>query len=522
MKQFVQAMITLTTRQRDILRVILDVNRPIGSVELADKLHLTPRQVTYSMQGVKVWLRQQDQDLTILPGVGFAVQIESDQARALFQKVNIQSGIQIILSVSQRQQLLALFLLTRTEPFILTQLEQISQVSRMTILKDLDEIEKWMQKQKIMLIRKPHFGTQVSGMEHDCQQALAELLWGETPFSGDPVTEITHAEGLKFNLQSDAQHLLLVEAVGDYLTGLHMRRTIGLVAKAEEQLGGRFTDDAVLHLALVFAIMSKRIQGGNHLVVDEKLLASLQSAKMWEVASYVASRLGRESNSRWISGDVAGLAMEMMAAPRNEVFPGELERESDFSALSERLMEHISHSFGIPKIKYDRTLQNGLLNNIVPACFRQRFNLWFPVALNNASLPEKHEEEYIVAREVSQLVYEFTGVNLPQSEINNLVVLLRAAFIRNRSYRFNRVIVICPSGMATAQLLVARLHARFPNLSNLKVVSLRDLTPSLISSADLILTTVSLPRQYANNPKVLQVHPLLMPEDIETITQFLS
>ena len=50
-----------------------------------------------------------------------------------------------------------------------------------------------------------------------------------------------------------------------------MRRAIGLVAKAEEQLGGRFTDDAVLHLALVFAIMSKRIQGGNHLEVDEKL-----------------------------------------------------------------------------------------------------------------------------------------------------------------------------------------------------------------------------------------------------------
>jgi len=515
-------MLALTTRQRDILRVILDVNRPIGSVELAEMLHLTPRQVTYSMQGVRVWLKQNNQDLAVLPGVGFVVLVASDYVRELVQKINIQSGVQIILSVSQRQQLLALFLLTRTEPFILTQLEQIAQVSRMTILKDLDEIEKWMQEQKVRLIRKPHFGIQISGAERDCQQALAELLWGETPFSGDPVTEITHAEGLRFSLQGDAQLLSLVEYINDFVSSLHMRRTIGLVAKAEEQLGGRFTDDAVLHLALVFAIVSKRIQGGNHLDVDEKLSTSLQSAKIWTVASYVASRLGRESNSIWKPGDVAGIAMEMMAAPRNEVFPGELERESDFSALSERLMEHISHSFGIKKIKYDRTLQSGLLNNIVPACFRQRFNLWFPVALNNASLPDKYEEEHVVAQEISQVVYEFTGVNLPQSEINNLVVLLRAAYIRNRSYRFDHVIVICPSGMATAQLLVARLHARFPNLSNLEVISLRDLTPNLVSSADLILTTVPLPRQYANSPKVLQVHPLLMPEDIETITQFLS
>ena len=515
-------MITFTTRQREILKILLDVKRPIGSAELANLLHITPRQVNYSMKGVRIWLKQYGQDLNVLPGVGFTVDLTADQTHALFHKINIHSDVQIILSVSQRQQLLALFLLTRTEPVILAQLEQISNVSRMTILKDLDEVDNWLRTQKVTLIRKPHFGIQVSGVEHNCQQALAELLWGETPLSSDPVTEITHSDGLKFNLQGDAHLLPLVGTINRYLSSLPMRRAISLVAKAEEQLGGRFTDDAVLHLALIFAILANQVQNGNHLDVEGKILTSLQSTKIWPIASYVAGRLAREANSIWRPADVAGIAMEMLAAPRNDAFPGELERESDFSALSERLMQHISQAFGISKLRHDRTLQNGLLNNIVPACFRERFNLWFPVALNNASLPERYEKEHAVAGEISELVHEYTNVTLPQSEINNLVVLLRAAFIRNRSYRFDRVIIICPSGMATAQLLVARLHARFPNLSNLEVVSLRDLTPSLISSSDLILTTIPLPRQYANNPKVIQVHPLLKPEDIETITQFLS
>jgi mannitol operon transcriptional antiterminator len=515
-------MITFTTRQREILKLLLDANRPIGSVELAKLLHITPRQVNYSMKGVKVWLREHGQDLNVLPGAGFAVNVTPSQTQTLFQKINIHSDVQIVLSVSQRQQLLALFLLTQAEPVILAQLEQIAHVSRMTVLKDLDEIGAWLDSQEVRLIRKPHFGILVNGLEHSCQQALAELLWGETPFSIDPITIITHSDGLTFNLRDDAGLLPLVGKVNDYLSSLHLRRTISLVAKAEEQLGGRFTDDAVLHLALIFAIRSSRVKGGNHLVVNDQLLASLRSTKMWPIATYAANWLGRESNSIWKSADIAGVAMEMMAAPRNDVFPAELERESDFSALSEHLMEHISQSFGISKIKHDHTLQNGLLNNIVPACFRQRYNLWFPFALNNVGLPEKYEKEHAVAKEIAILVYEFTGVNLPPSEINNLVVLLRAAFIRNRAYRFDRVFVICPSGMATAQLLVARLHARFPNLSNLEVISLRDLTPALISSADLILTTVPLPRQYANHEKVIQVHPLLMPEDIETITQFLS
>jgi mannitol operon transcriptional antiterminator len=515
-------MMAFTTRQREILKVILDVKRPIGSVELAKRLHLTPRQVNYSMKGVRVWLKQHDQVLSVLPGVGFAVNLTPDQTHKLIRKISVQTEVQIVLSVSQRQQLLALFLLTRTEPSILAQLEQISQVSRITILKDLGEIGEWLQTQKVKLIRKPHFGIQVSATEHDCQQALAELVWGETPFSRDPITQITHADGLKFNLQGDAQLLPLVKYTNDFFSSLHMRRTIGVVAHAEEQLGGRFTDDAVLHLALIFAIMSNLVQKGKHLEVDDQLLASLQSAKLWPVAAQAASRLARESNTIWKPGDIAGVAMEMMAAPRNEVFPAELERDSDFSALSERLMAHISEAFGISRVKHDRMLQNGLLNYIVPACFRQRFNLWFPVALNSASLPDQYEREYSVAREISQIVFESTGVSLPQSEINNLVVLLRAAFIRNRPYRFDHVIIICPSGMATAQLLVARLHARFPNLSNLEVISLRDLTATQVSSADLILTTVPLPRQYLNSQKVIQVHPLLNPEDIENITQFLS
>jgi hypothetical protein len=239
-------MVTFTTRQREILKLILDVKRPIGSVELARLLHITPRQVNYSMKGVKVWLKQNGRDLAVLPGVGFAVNLTNDQAQALFQKISLLSEVQIVLSVSQRQQLLALFLLTRTDPVILAQLEQISHVSRMTILKDLDEIEAWLREQHITLIRKPHFGIQVSGAEHNCQQALAELPWGETSLSADPVTIISHSDGLKFNLQGDAQLLPLVGSINRYLANLHIRRAISLVAKAEEQLGGRFTDDAVL------------------------------------------------------------------------------------------------------------------------------------------------------------------------------------------------------------------------------------------------------------------------------------
>jgi mannitol operon transcriptional antiterminator len=247
----------------------------------------------------------------------------------------------------------------------------------------------------------------------------------------------------------------------------------------------------------------------------------LEAMPIWAVAGFIAHRLGRESNSVWKNSDIAGVAMELLAAQRNEILPGELLRNQAFELNIRHIMGYISECFKISKLKYDQTLQNGLLNNIIPACFRQRFNLWFPDSLTKVDLPEQSERELEIAQGILGIVQENTGVTLSENDLNPLVMLLRAAYIRNRSY-LEHVIVVCPSGMATAQLLVARLTVRFPYLSSVEVVSLRDLTYALVLSADLILTTVPLPRQYAGNPKVIQVHPLLMPEDIESITQFLS
>ncbi len=514
-------MITLTTRQRDILRILLEKNRPFSSSELAGLLNLTPRQVNYNIRSVKTWLSQHDQELKILPGTGFAIDMPPDRAYKLSQEINNHSTLQIILSVSQRQQLLALFLLTQVEPQILAQLRQKAQVSRMTITKDLDEIEVWLKSRMIVLVRKPHFGIQATGEEQAIQQALAEVLWGETPFSSDRIIHITHADGLVFTLAGDAKLMPLVEYAQQMLAQFNIRVIIGLVAKAEEQLGGRFTDDAVLYLALAFAISAKRISEGHHLPDDEDQIDWLESLPVWPVANFIARRLGRETSSIWKQGDIAGIATRMMAAPRNEILPGEIERYNDFASLIGQLLETISRTFEISKLKHDRTLQNGLLTYIVPACYRQRFHIWFPVALAPISLPEQDERETIITSEILRLVNTHTGVNLPVMETDYLVVLLRAAIIRNRTYKFDRIIVVCPSGMATAQLLVARLNARFPYLSNLEVTSLRDLTSALVASADLILTTVPLPRQFVSS-KVIRVHPLLMPEDIDAITQFLS
>lgn len=514
-------MASLTTRQRDILRILLESGTPLGAAEIASQMSISPRQVSYSLIGVKSWLAQQNIALKATPGVGVELECSPEQCHALQHEISSPSTLQLILSAGQRQQLLVLLLLTHNdEPLLLQQLQQLSQLSRATILKDLDEIEAWLPAWGIALVRKPNFGVVVDAGELNLQQALAALVWAETPFS-DPIAEMSHAEGLVFALEKDIDLLPIVAEAGKIFEKWSTQRVVGQVAYAEEQLGGRFTDDAVLHLSLALAILAQRVQSGHHLEVDPASLEWLKTLPVWNVARTISKRLGWHPGDRWQPGDIAGIGMQILAAPRSEIWPGDLEKNQPDATLINHLVEHICQAFELPGLSDDRTLRDGLLNHVIPACLRQRFGLWFPSRLNAIGLPEQYEFEKKVAGDLARLVKEHTQVELPAGEVNNLAALLRAAFIRARPHNLRRVIVVCPSGMATAQLLIARLEARFPYFGKLKVVSLRELNLQIASTADLILTTVPLPKSFTEKFTVLQVHPLLLPQDIDAITEFL-
>src|ERR671930_301337 len=111
---------------------------------------------------------------------------------------------------------------------------------------------------------------------------------------------------------------------------------------------------------------------------------------------------------------------------------------------------------------------------------------------------------------------------LPPDALDDLILLLRAAVVRARPERARHILVICPSGMATTQLLVARLKARFPRLGTFEVLPLRELNAERLADADLIITTVPLTLSAPVSIDVIHVHPMLKPEDIVALTQWMA
>jgi len=514
-------MIALTTRQRDVLNELLANGGPVSAEDLASRLDLTARQVKYDLKGIHQWLTYHEINLEVVPGVGIKLDLADKQKQKIQQSLNSLNHLQLILSAEERQQLLALLLLANDQPKYLSELKEIAQVSRTTIIKDLDAIESWFDQQGLFVVRRPNYGVEVDGTENLRQKIITMLLWGESPF-GQSCVQINYTEGLVFTYQSDTLLHPLLSQINQIVKKWDMTRVFDQILYAEDKLKSRLTDDASLHLALVFAIQTERIKLGHHLLIKEEHIERLKALPVWRVAKFIAMKLGWQLRSPFRQNDIAGIAIWLLSAPRSEKLPEGLGLENRYEDLITEILVDISQFYNAPEMKDDHILRNGLINHIIPACLQQKYDLWYPFPYPNFVLSDRYVNENEIAQKIADLIAKRTSYSMPLSEINNIAALLRAARIRFRPLLYRQILVVCPGGMASAQLLMSRLNARFPRLGPLKAISIRELSDQIIEASDLIVTTVDLSEEILQRITVVKVHPLLQAADVEAITRIIT
>lgn len=119
----------------------------------------------------------------------------------------------------------------------------------------------------------------------------------------------------------------------------------------------------------------------------------------------------------------------------------------------------------------------------------------------------------IVKRNVSTLE-KITYRKLTDLEINYIVIYVSAAIEQMKNAIKLDVLVVCDSGIATAQLLKAKI-AQNLSIDNIHVASSRVIHKEMIEKYDLIISTV--PLQIFETTQYIRVTPLLNSRDLELI-----
>jgi mannitol operon transcriptional antiterminator len=514
-------MVSLTTRQRDILKILLDSSKPVRTRDLAEEIQLTPRQVNYSMKGIRSWLNSKDVTLTSIPWVGVMLECPPEQHHVLVEELASTDSIQLVLSPQQRQQLISFLLLIKTEPVLLTHIALILKVSRSTVLSDLEQIENWFDEWEISIERKQNYGLSLTGTEKQRQQVLLALIWGKCPFCPS-IFEVSYQKGLTFTLAEDTQNIPIIKEVNDFVCLFDMKKVFNKVIFIEDYLGGRFTDEAVLYLALVFSVLLARIKMNRHIEISDQEVEKFRKMQEWKAAEKLARNLDRNEIDNWQPGDIAYMVMHILSSPLLENWNGDLDRAGRYKDLFAELLNAINDLYKFEGLKDDPTLRDGIINYLIPIFNQHSYQLWFPKANVDISTVNGYQAELSLSGQLLDSVFRYTSIILDEEDKQMLVAFIRAAYIRLRSYQFSNVLLVCPSGMATAQLLTARLRTRFPHLGKLTVVSFRELDDERVANADLIITLMPLSKEIARGKPIIQVSPQLSQSDIEAITSFLG
>jgi mannitol operon transcriptional antiterminator len=501
--------------------LLLEAEQPVTPVELAQKMGLSARQVNYDLKSVQIVLSQKKAGLRMMPRIGIDVDCTQEQRSTLVGELGSANDLQLILSSKQRQQLIALILLTSNTALMLQQFQDKTQVSRMTVIKDLDSVERWLSDQSVRLERKPNYGFACRVSEKERREALVHLLW-EGVSQTEPLLDLTHFDGLRLHLANERHLLPIVDEAFMLTQKWDTSKCISLVTEAEAKLGGRFSDDAVLFLALTFAVQAQRVQSGQKVEIGRDTLAWLKTLDIWSVAKWISSRLSWFWFAQWPDAEIGWVCMHLLSASRNEGWPSDTNVTHAYSALVEEIVQDIASAYGVASLNRDPMLRDGIVNCLIPAFLRQRFSLRMSPATQNARLASDDAREAATIARLVNLIEDRTGILLPEQESSGLELLMRAAYIRACQDDTRDVIVVCPSGMATAQLLIARMRVYFPRFNNYRVVALRELRKQSLTSSQLIIATVPLPEEIRNRSIVVQVHPMLLPTDVEKITRALA
>lgn len=514
-------MMSLTTAQRDILRMLLDQEAPVPMALLAQQLRISARQVSYGLRSIKTWLVRRQVSLNNTPGVGVQLVCTFDQRRRLRDELKSSARFQLVLLPDQRQQLLALQLIASSTPFILNQFQQDLEVARATVLKDLELLEAWFSRFQLNIARRQHRGFWLEGSELAQRHALAALLWGDSSFE-HPIALIDHT-GISFALAEDADLLPISQQVAQLVAQIDLSQALDLVTELEQQAGGRFTDDAFTHLSLMLALADQRLQTGKtELSLEPDCLSWAEAQAQYPLIRSMLGQLWPSQPSEQIASESALFAMQAAASGRDELAIQPAFEDQRFSLVIDGFMQRIATAHSLPELASDTLLRDGLKAQIVPACVREYFGLWAPKRNN----PETQGKRYAFERSLAQLlereIEAKLGMHLPPDAYDNVMLLLRAAIVRVQPEHAHRILVVCPSGMATTQLLVARLKARFPRLGTLEVLPMRELTPARVAEADLIISTVPLSLPNDLPIDVIQVHPMLKSENMAALTQWIA
>lgn len=496
----------LDSRVLRILRWLLDQDGFRSTASLGADLGLSQRVIRYRLDAVASFLESEGLTLVRQRGTGLGIEGPDDLRRSLRDRLSEEDSTLRVYARDERQHILVSALLSAApEAVSLEELGESLEVSKASARRDLRRAEEWLELRGLLVVRRPGVGVAVVGSESKIRQATVQLLVEAVP--EDVLYELCE-------VPAEASRLVRIKVpsgLRERLAELSLRRTSALMS--ERIFPGALVErQSELVMALYLAVTADRLASGHAITMEPGRHRSLADHPVSLTAAPLATAFSAEFGIELPDAEVAGIT-EYLLGLAALVDEADNYDASVHGELLDRLMLIASERLH-PTLASDPELRRSLAQHLDRLGVRLRYGLPVHNPLLN-EVKTRYPEIHAVAGELGTAVAEHFHSSVPEDEVGFVTMYLCGAMERSQLKPGRRAIVVCPSGMATAWILVSRIQAEFPQLELVQVMSARAFSALDDADADLVITTVQV--EHPSIPVVV-VNPLLTPDDVRKVS----
>lgn len=496
-------MLDLTIRQRDILKDILD-NKNIDIDDIAKKNKVSIRtiyrdieKITDNLSSFHLQLNKENNKYVIEGNHENLLELKYILANTFYE-----------LTPFERKKIILKELLISKEPIKLEYFAKVFDLTPPTISYYLKDIEKWLEKNNILLISKPGVGIKIKGSEKNIRKATVSFIYENMDLNS--LMEYIHIDyGLNKTTPQESKIFELLDM-----------EVISQIEKSLIQLQRIYNypilDKVYINLTIHIALAIKRIEAGEEIKLDSSTLENLKKRKEFEMA-YTLTQLLREYTGVELPEDEVGyITMHLLG----------LDYKSNLNAEHKNLIKNVvntiikeaNKSFHVD-FSNDKLLVDGLTNHLMYTLTRIKSNL----NIRNPMLKEIKEKYNLLfdkTKKIMNVVQNKYNIDIPEDEIGYIAIHLGAAIERLGDHKdIYNVLVVCSSGIGSSQMLLSKLN-KYPQLNIIKSCSLDELEDVLSkNNVDLVISTIPIRNLKI---KTVVVTPMLLDEDIKKIEESLN
>lgn len=489
----------ITARQRQIVLLLLDRREGMTAAEIAAEVGVSVRTIHREMEEIEKKLDAYGLYVYKKSGTGIWIEGADDEEIATFRN-RLLSDKPSDFSGEERGVFVLCNLLDAEEPVKLFALAHSLKVTEATISNDLDELELWVKRFNLELIRRRGYGVEIEGEEANKRNAIGQLAIEHLDYS--------NLVGKNETYQSNPVVARLLAMISKSVL-LDVEKTLWDMDWARTS---ELNEAAYTHLLIDLSVTVRRIRQGLRIkagsmharypaseeirVFTGRLEAKLQISFTEDEIRYVTSLFDRAA----------------AASAHSELVLTDMEMAENVRKLIERLMKLTGMPF--PE---DRSLREGLLEHMGAAMKRIREGARIRNPLLGA-IRKDYEVLFRMVRESVDMIIR--DLDVPDEEIGFLVMHFGASIERLQQLSRNvRAILVCSSGLSSSRLLGIRLAKEVPQIEVLGNVSWYEATRLSASDYDLIISTINLPLA---EDQYVKLSPLLTSEDIEKLLKYIQ